>query len=358
MHRLTGHRVDGQDTDELFILVARWTQRALHEGVEQAIAGIEGHALKAAIGLAIAIDGRQQESGETSYIAAAGGVITSIVDRVAGNEALDQIARGGIEQCHLGPVLIGDGKYRIAAIEIRQGEVINRFSVEAEGIPADLLIHVVLVGISGDAVAGRLEREGVIVFTGELANAGGRAETAVAVGHLEACGTNDCDDASSGLGEAVDRGSEVGIIEDLLALVGIAGVVIGTIADAGSLGTAVADGEVNLVSALLALIPESGEATSGHFTGLSCSVAVEVWTGTDVRKFEGIVGSHRSAPTPVLDAQAPEVRDLSGSEIHLSDRVVLLQRHVGPVTDDPDCFGLKVLSCRGAWGSLAESNTQ
>ena len=66
LNRDAGGRIDGEDAGQFRLAalgnaigVAVHIQGALHKGIEQAIAGVEGHALDATICPAVAVDGRQ-----------------------------------------------------------------------------------------------------------------------------------------------------------------------------------------------------------------------------------------------------------------------------------------------------------
>ena len=80
LHRSAGGRIDGEDAGQFRLAalgnaigVTVHIQGALHKGIKQAIAGVEGHALDATICPAVAVDGRQAvDRFSTDYSAVLG----------------------------------------------------------------------------------------------------------------------------------------------------------------------------------------------------------------------------------------------------------------------------------------------
>ena len=61
--------VNGKNTNKLCVLVTSGLERTLHEGIQEAILAVEGHAFKTAVEQAVGIDGWQRREGISRNIA-------------------------------------------------------------------------------------------------------------------------------------------------------------------------------------------------------------------------------------------------------------------------------------------------
>ena len=140
LHRSPRGRIDGQDAGELrraalggnTIGIAVDIQRALHEGVEQAVLAVEGHAFDAAVGPAVAVDGRQTVdrfgADHTAVLSLKQGFLAG------GDIALDQIAGAEIKQADLAAVFIAHRKHLAAHAADAGGEDGDGFRIDAKGV--------------------------------------------------------------------------------------------------------------------------------------------------------------------------------------------------------------------------------
>ena len=144
--RSTRGGIDGQDAGEL-----RWTalggnsiaiavniQRALHEGVKQAVLAVEGHAFDAAVGPAVAIDGRQAVdrfgADHTAMLGLKQGFLAS------GDIPLDQVTSAEIKQTNLAAIFITHRKNLAADAADGGGEDGDGFRIDAEGVVGEVLV--------------------------------------------------------------------------------------------------------------------------------------------------------------------------------------------------------------------------
>ena len=81
-------------------------------------------------------------------------------------------------------------------------------------------------------------------------------------------------EARGGLGELIDRDRKVRIIKNLAGLVGIAGIVVGAIANGSGLGTPVGNDIENILTVLDASVHRTGKAACGHLAWIDSSIAV------------------------------------------------------------------------------------
>ena len=140
LHRGTRGGIDSQDAGELrrtalggnTITIAVDIQRALHEGVEQAVPAVEGHAFDTAIGPAVAVDGRQAVD---RFGADHTAVLSLKLSFLAGGDiALDQLAAAEIKQADLAAIFISHRKYLAAHATDAGGEDGDGFRIDAEGV--------------------------------------------------------------------------------------------------------------------------------------------------------------------------------------------------------------------------------
>ena len=327
LHRCACGRIEGQDAGELrgaaadAGAVAVLVERALHEGVEQPIGGIEGHALDAPVGPAVAaVNGGQAVD---RFGADRGGpphVVLGLEQGLlaGGDVALDQVAGAEIEQGDLAAVLIAHGEHLAAAAPDGHGEHRHRLRVDAERVV-------------GESVVGRIDRN--VVLAGQLRQAGERG----AIGAVQADAGQFADRPGGPVhAQFVDAGLEVGIEE--LALASHKSAVGATVGDRE------VDVELGAVDRFLA-----GEGEAGEATGLHTSRQVG-GAGGVLQLVADVLGAGDAA-APVLDAGREDLGDhrRGTAEIQHGKGVVLLQGDPGglAVGAEGDRFGFDVLANRG-----------
>ena len=152
-HRRASGRINGQDAGELrgapagTGAVGVLVERALHEGIQQTIGGVVGHALDAPIAPAIAaVDGRQAVNRFSTDHGSVLGLQLGLLTRR--DVALDQVAGAEIKQGDLAPVFIAHGKHFAGGAADGHCQHGDGFGVDAERVVGQRVV----AGIHWDVV--------------------------------------------------------------------------------------------------------------------------------------------------------------------------------------------------------------
>ena len=249
LDRGAGGGIDRQDAGELggaaaaAGAVAVLVERALHEGIEQAVDGVEGHAFNTAIAPTVAIDGRQAVDRFSTDRAGAVQVVLcrQLGFLAGGNVTLDQVAGAEIEQGNLAAVFVAHGEHLAVAAADAHVEHRHGLRVDAERVVEEGCVGFV---------------DGDIVFAGQLRQTGeGRA-----LGTLQADASQFAHRASCAVhAQLVDRGLEIGVEELALA--------IDDVAIRASVGNRVVDVELGTVNRFLTGKGQTRKPTGQYASG-------------------------------------------------------------------------------------------
>ena len=304
------------------IAIAVDIQRALHEGIQQAVLAVEGHAFDAAVSPAVAVDGGEAIDRFGADRTAVLSLKQSFL--AGGDVALDQIAGAEVEQADLAAVLITHRKHLAAHAADGGGEDGDGFRIVAEWVVGKDLIG----GIHRDLILAlqlRQARERRAIRTLQ-ANDGQLAHRARGAVHAE----------------FVDGGLKIGVQE--LPLAGCQ----------RAIRTAIRDRVIDIkrltIDGFNTIKPKAGEATWLHASrkvGGACCIAQGV----------GEILCRGQAPVPILDPRREDVGDgrRGRADVEHGDGVVLLQRDESraAIGRDRDGFWFDVLRERGGHTSFA-----
>ena len=340
--RCAGVGINCQNTDDLGVSVqiALRAHRALDEGVEQVVVGVERHALEATVGAAIGVHRRKRVEGEPFHIRHVVGIV-SVVNGAFGNVTLNEMTTLGIEEQDLRAVLIGDGIHGVATVDLscRISSIrdqIDRLSIDTESIER---CHLVLVEGAEFGVTHSHQLHGDVVGnTGLLSiqtgQTGGQTETAFhrTVGNHQLEGAL-FENHSSVIRQGVDGDRIHRVVKDLFTVERIIGIIKIAITDVIGLRTTVGDDHITVQTVFLVItdVEGTGDATGDGFTNINGAIAIGVRAtdaavvnaGISEVKFD--VGQNGAAVHPVLEAGGPQINNFCLDQIDLSNGIGLLQ---------------------------------
>ena len=119
--------------------------RRLDEGIQQTVVAVVSQSFEAPTAAPFQIHTGERFLGEFLHLAATFLVAVALVAAALGHDPVDQVARFGVMDRHLGTVFIGDGKDGVATVEALDGQAQDRLGIHPEGISGHRLISTITI---------------------------------------------------------------------------------------------------------------------------------------------------------------------------------------------------------------------
>ena len=132
---LAGDRIHGDDASHSGTLALTiHIHRRLDEGIQQAVVAVVRQSFEAAAAASFQVHLGKSLLGELLHLATPFFVAVTLVAAALGHNPVNQVARFGVMDRHLGAVLIGDGEHGLAIVEAIDTQPQHRLRIHPEGI--------------------------------------------------------------------------------------------------------------------------------------------------------------------------------------------------------------------------------